>query len=84
MTDDANQPRPSNPVEKINMRNPESQSVFQPPRPQPLDGAAEYRAKQQAELAKMAKLKAMRLAAEAQAGKPEAKARRRAAGKAKR
>ena len=32
----------------------------------------------------MAKLKAMRLAAEAQAGKPEAKARRRAAGKAKR
>ena len=83
MTDDANQPRPSNPIEKINMGNPESQSVFQPPRPQPLDGLAEYRARQEAERAKMAKLREMRLAAEAKVGKA-VKAKRKPAGKAKR
>jgi hypothetical protein len=47
----------------------------------------EYRAKEKAERAKMAKLKALRLAAEAKAGvKPEARVKRKAApaGKAKR
>jgi hypothetical protein len=84
VTDDANQPRPSNPVEKINMGNPESQSVFQPPRPQPFDGLAEYKARQDAERAKMAKFREMRLAAEAKAGKAEGKAKRKPTGKTKR
>ena len=44
----------------------------------------DYLAREDAERAKMAKLRELRLAAEAEAGKPEAKAKRKAAGKAKR
>jgi hypothetical protein len=69
MTDDVNRPdRPSNPGANINMGDPGPPASRSRPVESTEGAMDEYRARQAAERAKMARLRALRLAAEAKAG----------------